>query len=104
MPRALWRLEVDLTAVADLTADGILAAHEIETLSPSRRQWPETQPIGEAYWRAGYRAALAPSAAHVGGRVLAVFRGAAGAIDGVTPLRPARRYSALPALPIGLRT
>lgn len=104
MPRSLWRLDLDLSDVADLTAEGTLAAHGIDTLSPSRRQWPDTQQIGEAYWRAGRRAVLAPSAASVGGRVLAVFRSAAGAIDGVSPIRPSRRYSELPALPIGLRT
>ena len=104
MPRALWRLEVDLPVVADLTAEGTLMAHGIDTLSPSRRQWPETQVIGEAYWRAGHRAVLAPSAARVGGRVLAVFREAAGAVRGVSPIRPARRYTEMPAVPVGLRT
>ncbi len=104
MPRALWRLEVDLADVADLTVDGMLAAHGIGALSPSRRQWPETQQIGERYWRAGRRAVVAPSAARVGGRVLAVFRAAPGAVDGVTPIRPARRYSELPTIPVGLRT
>ncbi len=104
MPRALWRLEVDLPDVADLTGDDTLAGHGIATLLPSRRQWAETQQIGEAYWRAGRRAVLAPSAARVGGRVLAVFRSAAGTIEGLSPIRPSRRYSELPPLPTGLRT
>jgi len=100
----MWRFSVDLAGVADLTGEGVLAGLGIDVLSPTRRQWSETQPIGEACWRAGRRALLAPSAAHLGGRVLAVFRTAAGPIDGLTPMRPTRRYTELPALPTGLRT
>lgn len=104
LPRALWRLDVDLSDVADLTATATLVAHGIAALAPTRRQWPETQKIGEAYWRAGRRAILAPSAAHVGGRVLAVFRPTGSGVAGVSPIRPSRRYSELPAIPVGLRT
>jgi RES domain-containing protein len=105
LPRDLWRFEVDLDGVADLTTDGVLAAHGVTgRMSPSRRQWPETQPVGEAYWRSGSRAVVAPSAAHQGGRVLAVFRTRKGAIAGLKPIRPARRFTELPALPTGLRT
>ncbi len=105
LPRDLWRFDVDLDGVADLTADGVLAAHGVAgSMSPSRRQWPETQPIGEAYWQSGSRAVVAPSAAHAGGRVLAVFRTRKGAIAGLKPMRPARRFTELPALPTGLRT
>jgi hypothetical protein len=104
LPRDLWKFEVDLSNVADLTGEAALADAGITTLSPSRRQWPETQPIGEAEWRAGAAGVVAPSAAHVGGRVLAVFRTRGGKIAGVTPIRPPRRYSELPPLPTGLRT
>lgn len=104
LPRDLWKFEVDLANVADLTAEGVLAGYGIASLSPSRWQWPATQPIGEAAWRAGCAAVLAPSAAHVGGRVLAVFRTRRGKVPGLTPIRPPRRYAELPALPTGLRT
>jgi hypothetical protein len=104
LPRDLWRFEVDLASVADLTPDGVLGRYSISSLSPSRRQWPETQPIGEAAWRAGAAGVLAPSAAHVGGRVLAVFRARRGKVAGLRPIRPPRRYTELPALPTGLRT
>ena len=104
LPRDLWRFSVDLRDVADLTAPGVLAALGVEALSPTHRQWAETQPIGEACWRAGRRALLAPSAAHVGGQVLTVFRMTPGPIGGLTPTRPTRRFSELPALPTGLRT
>ena len=104
LPRDLWRISVDLTDVADLSAPGVLAALGVDSLSPTRRQWAETQPIGERCWRTGRRALLAPSAAHFGGHVLAVFRTGPGPIGGLTPMRPTRRFSELPALPTGLRT
>lgn len=103
MPRDSWRLSVRLTDVADLTADGVLTAHGIEALAPTRRQWPVTQRVGEAYFRDGWRGLIAPSAAHAGGRVLAVFRPLP-AVPGVRPLPPPRHHLELPPLPTGLRT
>jgi RES domain-containing protein len=103
LPRAIWRVEVDLDDVADLTAPGVLAAHGIARLDPTRRQWPLTQPIGEAYRADGARAILAPSAAHRGGRVLAVFRRTR-VVRGVSAVPPPRRHEDLPPLPMGLRT
>jgi RES domain-containing protein len=103
LPRAIWKVEVDLEDVADLTADGALAAHGIARLDPTRRQWSETQPIGEAYFRDGARALLAPSAARRGGQVLAIFRRGRGH-RGVTAVPPPLRFDRLPAIPRGLRT
>jgi RES domain-containing protein len=103
LPRAIWRVEVDLDDVVDLTAEGALAAHGIERLDPTRRQWPETQPIGEAYFRDDARALLAPSAARRGGKVLAVFRRGR-AHRGLTAVPPPQRFDKLPAIPRGLRT
>ena len=100
----MWRLEVDLGGVADLTSEGALADHGITGLVPTRRQWPRTQRVGERYWHAGRRAVLVPSAAHVGGRVLAVFRTTAGPVAGVRPIAPPIKHSQLPPLPTGLRT
>ena len=68
----------------------------IERLDPTRRQWPETQPVGEAYYRDGARAILAPSAARRGGQVLAVFRrGRPRAASTAVP--PPTRHDRLPA-------
>jgi RES domain-containing protein len=103
LPRAIWRIDVDLDEVADLTAEGVLEGEGIARLDPTRRQWPKTQPIGEACWREGARGVLAPSAARKGGRVLAIFR-TAEAIAGVTAVPPPRWFDELPALPPGLRT
>jgi len=103
MPRDTWRIAVDLTDIADLTAPGVLARHGITVLRPTRRQWPLTQPVGEAGYLGGCRGVLAPSAAHEGGLVLAVFRPLP-TMPGLTPLPPAHHYDDLPPLPIGLRT
>jgi hypothetical protein len=81
----------------------VLEAHGITRLDPTRRQWPRTQPIGEAYRADGARGVLAPSAAHRGGRVLAVFRRTR-VVKGVTAVPPPRRHDAPPPLPTGLRT
>lgn len=103
LPRDTWRISVDVDEIADLTDDGVLAAHGIDQLLPTRRQWPTTQPVGEAFWRDGCRGLLAPSAAHVGGQVLAIFRPAE-EMSGLIPVPPPNRYTELPPLPRGLRT
>ncbi len=103
MPRDLWKVSVRLVDVADLTADAVLAAHGVVGLAPTRLQWPTTQPVGEAYARDGWRGVMAPSAAHVGGRVLAVFRPLP-AVPGVRAVPPPRHHTDLPPLPMGLRT
>jgi RES domain-containing protein len=103
LPRAIWRVEVDLSNVADLTAPGVLAAHGIDRLDPTRRQWRETQPTGLAYFRDGASAVLAPSAAREGGRVLAVFRRGR-TVAGVEAIPPPQRHDRLPYVPRGLRT
>jgi RES domain-containing protein len=104
MPRDLWRFDVDLARVADLTAPGELGKRGLRSLSPSRRQWSRTQPIGEEAWRQGFAALLAPSAARTDGLVLVAFRTEPGPIRGVKPIKPPKRVSDLPALPAGLRT
>jgi RES domain-containing protein len=103
LPRAIWKMEVDIDDVADLTAPGILAGEGINRLDPTRRQWPKTQPIGESYWREGARGVLAPAAAREGGTVLAIFRSDA-MIPGVRAVPRPKRFTSLPALPPGLRT
>ena len=103
LPRHTWRYRVGVDKVADLTEDGVLEAHGITGLFPTRRQWRLTQPIGEAYWSAGFRGLVAPSAAHVGGRVLAIYRPTA-SIPGVRATRPPKHYDELPQIPTGLRT
>jgi len=104
LPRDAWRIEVHVDDVADLTVAATLRRGGVRRLRPTRAQWPITQAIGEACWAAGYRAVVAPSAAHAGGRVLAVFRPMAGPIGGLTALPPPASFLELPAVPTGLRT
>ena len=104
LPRDVWRVAVDVEDVADLTPEGVLEAHGVSDLTPTRRQWRITQAIGESCFRAGASGILAPSAARRGGRVLAVFRPSDDAPGGLTARRPPRHYTELPALPEGLRT
>ena len=103
MPRDTWRIDVNVTDVGDLTDMATLGLHGITELLPTRRQWPSTQPVGEAYYRGGWRGILTPSAAHLGGHVLTIFRPLP-SLPGLRPLPPARRYTDLPPLPTGLRT
>jgi len=103
MPRDTWKIAVDVTEVADLTPPGVLASRGITGLRPTRRQWPLTQPVGEACYLGGCRGVLAPSAAHDGGLVLVVFRPLP-AMPGLTQVPPPNHYVELPPLPTGLRT
>ena len=103
LPADTWRIAVHVTDIGDLTDPATLALHGVRELLPTRRQWPRTQPIGEAYYADGWRGILAPSAARAKGRVLTVFRPLP-RLPGVRPIPPPRQYTELPALPIGLRT
>lgn len=101
MPRDTWKIAVDVDDIADLTAVGVLAKHGISELRPTRRQWPLTQPVGDAYYCDGCRGLMAPSAAHEGGLVLAIYRPLP-ALPGLTPVPPPNHYIDLPPLPMGL--
>lgn len=103
MPRDSWRISVNVAEIGDLSDMATLALHGLTELLPTRRQWPLTQPIGEAYYHVGCRGILTPSAAHVGGQVLTIFRPLP-ALPGLTPKPPPKEYTEPPALPTGLRT
>jgi len=103
LPADTWRLRVHVSDIGDLTDPATLATHGIRELRPTRRQWPRTQLIGEAYYREGYRGILTPSAAHAPGRVLTIFRPLP-KVPGVRAVPPPNHYTELPPLPTGLRT
>jgi hypothetical protein len=102
LPRDVWTLEVGLSGVIDLSGPGALAAIGLPAIHPSQWQWPAYQVVGEALWSAGASAVLAPSAAHVGHRVLCVFR-TRPEVAGVTEVPPAG-HDVIPVIPTGLRT
>lgn len=71
LPRRIYRLEVELQAVVDLTRSQLLPP-PLANLDLSADDLTATQAVGEATQYLGREAILAPSAAG-GGRVLAVF-------------------------------
>lgn len=103
LPRDTWRIAIDVADIGDLSDVATLGRHGITELVPTRRQWPRTQPVGESYFHDGYRGILAPSAAHVSGQVLTIFRPLP-TMPGIRAVPPANHYTELPALPRGLRT
>lgn len=104
MPRDLWRFDVRLEGVADLSSDERLSAVGLPPLVPARSQWEEFQAVGEALAEAGWPGILYPSAARSEGAVaLCVFRREE-CIAGVVPECPPARHKEPPAPPTGLRT
>ena len=100
LPRDLWRWEVDLPRVADLSD---LEAAGLPELAPTRAQWPAFQAVGEALHADGWPALVAPSAARPWGRTLCIFR-TGREVAGASPLPPPTRVEDPPLVPTGLRT
>jgi RES domain-containing protein len=65
MPRDLWRWEIDVTEVVDLSDGDRLGTIGLSPPQPAQHTWPTFQEIGERLWRNGYRGVLAPSASQV---------------------------------------
>jgi len=104
MPSDLWRWQVDVERVADLSAVIDWLRLVLRHLSrPSGSGHPAFQAIGERLWNEGFRGILAPSAARPNKRVLCLFR-EADDIDAVTSLRPPMTYRRAPAPPTGMTT
>jgi hypothetical protein len=104
MPRDLWRFEVELEGVADLSDAGKLKAASLPYPVPSRNQWPRFQAVGEALAASGWTGILYPSAARSeSGVALCVFRRYRDLV-GINPIAAHVRYEEPPAPPSGLRT
>jgi hypothetical protein len=103
LPRDVWRWEIVLPDVADLTDDGRLARVGLPSPRPTRLQWPIFQPIGEQLHAEGWPALLAASAARPAGRVLCVFR-TAREVAGARPLPPPTPIESPPVVPTGMQT
>jgi RES domain-containing protein len=85
LPRELWRVEVKLDSVADLSTADRLGRVGLGQPRPARSSWPAYQEVGERL-----------------GRVLCVFMPAtAGAL---VPTDPPRRVGEAPPPPRGLTT
>ncbi len=103
MPRDLWRWQLDVEGVADLSREDALRSIGLASPSPTQSEWPLFQDVGERLWREGYRGVLAPSASRPSHLVLCLFRDAA-TLAGAEPLRPPTTYRRAPAPPTGLTT
>lgn len=98
LPRNLWRLEVALERIADLSDADRLAAVGLPFPSATRLQWPEFQDVGEQLHAHGWTGVLAPSAARPdAGIILCLFREEE-TIDGVKPIPPPAIYRRPPTL------
>ena len=100
LPRDLWRWQIKLPRVADLTD---LDGAGLPPLTPSRRQWAAVQAVGVRRHAEGWPALVSASAARPEGRTLCVFR-TTRAIPGCTPLRPPVTVPEPPLVPTGMRT
>jgi RES domain-containing protein len=103
MPRDVWRWEVDLEHVANLSDSARLKNAGLTVPHPTRSEWAPFQDVGEQLWAEGFRGVLSPSAGRPAHSVLCLFR-TAEEIDGATPVRPALTYRRAPAPPAGMST
>ena len=103
LPRDLWRWEISLPQVANLTDGPRLARVGLPELEPTRRQWPTFQPVGEELHDQGSPALLCASAARPAGQVLCVFR-TAREMRGTKPIPPPTTVDEPPVVPTGRRT
>ena len=102
MPRDLWRFDVDLERVADLSSAERLERVGLREPVPDRRRWPAFQVVGEALSAEGWGGLVYASAARSGSLALCLFR-SSDTLAGVRPLRPPIRHDEPPAPPRGLR-
>jgi len=104
LPRDLWRWEISLPGVADLSDEGRLARVGLPAMEPARFQWPVFQAVGERLHREGWPALLSASAARpVGADVVRVPAEWRGPRD-PAPLPPPTTVTQAPVVPTAMRT
>lgn len=104
LPRDLWRWEISLPDVADLTDEKRLARVGLPSLQPTRLQWPMFQAVGEQLHQEGWPALVSASAARpTEGKTLCVFRKAR-EVPGTRPVPPPTAVDDPPVVPTGMRT
>jgi RES domain len=103
LPRDVWRWQIALPDVADLSDNARLARVGLPPLEPTRLQWPRFQAVGEQLHADGWPALVAASAARPAGRVLCVFR-TSRVVPGTQPLPPPTSVRHAPVVPTGMRT
>jgi RES domain-containing protein len=98
LPRDLWRYEIKLGEVVDLSTDEALEDHGLQKPRPTQQQWPAFQRSGESLWKAGAKAILYESAAHPGNLALCVFVADEGTAA-LHPIPPPRTFDTPPPIP-----
>ena len=91
LPRDVWRFEVDVDRVADLSSSKRLERVRLEPPVPDRRQWPTYQAVGETLFAEGWSSILYGAAARHGSFALCLFRAGEGLL-GVDPIPPPTRH------------
>ncbi len=103
LPRDLWRYEVALDGILDLSTRATLAEHGLASPRPIRRDWPPFQRVGVEQWRAGAKGILYESAARPGSLALCVFATEQG-FPGLAPDPPPIAFNNPPPVPRGMKT
>jgi RES domain-containing protein len=103
LPRDLWRYEVEVEGIVDLSTRAKLAKHGLASPRPTRRDWPAFQRVGAECWRAGAKGILYESAARPGSLALCLFATEQG-LPGLAPDPPPKMFNNPPPLPRGMRT
>lgn len=103
LPRDLWRWEISLPNVADLSTPEKLGQVGLPRPTPARNQWPAFQQLGEALYTDGCPAVLSPSAARPDAQVLCLFRPER-IVPGAVPIPPPETFAEPPFVPQGMRT
>jgi RES domain-containing protein len=104
LPRDLWRFDIDVHYIANLSDNSRLLEVGLGLPSPSRDEWPQFQRVGETLYEEGWSGVLYPSAARTQGALSLVLFRTAKLIAGVNPLPPPKRYDEPPTPPRGLQT
>jgi RES domain-containing protein len=102
LPRDLWRFELDVERVADLSSRERLERVGLPRPVADRRQWASFQAVGEALFAEDWAGILYPAAARPDGQAVCLFR-SSDRLVGIRPLATPVRYDEPPAPPRGLR-
>jgi RES domain-containing protein len=103
LPRDLWRWELSLPHLADLSSVEKLAAVGLPRPEPQRSQWPDFQKVGAELFAEGLTGILCPSATRPGSLVICLFRPER-IVPGTTPVPPPKTYEEAPVVPRGMTT
>ncbi|MBA2461332.1 MAG: RES family NAD+ phosphorylase [Actinobacteria bacterium] len=102
LPRDLWRFDVGIARIADLSSPERLERVRLRQPAPDRKQWADYQAVGERLFAAGWAGILYSAAARPEALALCLFR-TSDHLPGVRPLRPPARHDEPPIPPRGLR-